>query len=188
MSAPSAATSCGFFPDGQQEQRPVRTSAGNLLRMNLDRVGRSGIHYAAAEGRLVDVAQALHAGANSGQPDANGWTPLHLAAQGQHADVAEALIRAGAPIDAADAYGKTPAFGRPVQCPSRRGTGRPGAAGCRRRSGREEPQRHQPARPCANPREPRPPAVPGGQVTADPRCRRGGVEQVRRQPVVATAS
>lgn len=76
--------------------------------MNLDRLGRSEVHYAAAEGRLADVEQALDGGADTGQPDANGWTPLHFAAQGQHADVADALIRAGAAVDAPDAQGKTP--------------------------------------------------------------------------------
>lgn len=75
--------------------------------MNLDRSGRSNLHYAAAEGRLAEVVEALRTGADPGQPDAAGWTPLHFAAQGQHADVADALIRAGAPVDAADAHGKT---------------------------------------------------------------------------------
>lgn len=76
--------------------------------MNLDRLDRSEVHYAAAEGRLAAVEQALDGGADPGQSDANGWTPLHFAAQGQHADVADALIRAGADVDAADAQGKTP--------------------------------------------------------------------------------
>lgn len=76
--------------------------------MTLDRVGRSEVHYAAAEGRLADVEERLRAGAGPGQPDANGWRPLHFAAQGQHADVAEALIRAGADVDAVDAQGRTP--------------------------------------------------------------------------------
>lgn len=54
------------------------------------------------------MEQALRTGGDPGQPDANGWTPLHFAAQGQHADVANVLIRAGACVDAPDGHGKTP--------------------------------------------------------------------------------
>jgi ankyrin repeat protein len=41
----------------------------------------------------------LDAGADVAHPNAHGWTPLHQAAYGNHADLAQLLLDAGAPAD-----------------------------------------------------------------------------------------
>lgn len=74
----------------------------------LDRAGRSDLHYAALEGRTADVTRLLESGADPALADRQGWTPLHFAAQSLHADIGRALIAAGAPVDAADRTGRTP--------------------------------------------------------------------------------
>ena len=47
-------------------------------------------------------------GARADLADDNGWTPLHFAAQARSVPVTEALVAAGAPIDALDTDGNTP--------------------------------------------------------------------------------
>ena len=42
--------------------------------------------------------------------DAEGFTPLHLAAQQQQEAVVEVLLAFGVPVDAVDAWGNTPLF------------------------------------------------------------------------------
>jgi len=42
--------------------------------------------------------------------DASGWTALHFAAGGYHVALAEALLEAGADVDAEDSHGNTPLF------------------------------------------------------------------------------
>ncbi len=54
------------------------------------------------------MERALAAGADPNAADANGWTPLHFAAQEQQAAIATALLEAGAEVDAQDAHGRTP--------------------------------------------------------------------------------
>lgn len=80
-------------------------------------VGRGGarpmrytlLHIAAQRGRLDNVKFLLSYGAN---PDARdpgqGATPLHLCAEGNHVQVAEALLKAGADVHAKDRAGRTP--------------------------------------------------------------------------------
>ncbi|MBO0730204.1 MAG: ankyrin repeat domain-containing protein [Acidimicrobiaceae bacterium] len=56
---------------------------------NVDRAGRLQLHYAALEGRVPDVAAYLQQHRDDvNLADKAGFTPLHFAAQGQHADVA----------------------------------------------------------------------------------------------------
>jgi Ankyrin repeats (many copies) len=75
---------------------------------NVDRAGRSTLHYAAAEGRAADVAAYLQEhGGDVNLADKAGFTPLHFAAQGQHADVAVLLIEAGADLHARNRFGNT---------------------------------------------------------------------------------
>jgi ankyrin repeat protein len=84
-----------------------------MLAMNeresggVDRLGRSGLHYAAA-GDLAAVRAAIEAGADVSAGDSAGWTPLHFAAQAQRADIAVELLANGAVVDAVDAQGNTP--------------------------------------------------------------------------------
>ena len=52
----------------------------------------------------------LEAGDDPNHPDVDGFTPLHFAAQSGAVDVAEALLAAGATVDARNTYGNTPLF------------------------------------------------------------------------------
>jgi ankyrin repeat protein len=79
---------------------------------NFDRAGRSPLFYAASEGRADDVAAYLQDhGDEVNFVDGEGSTPLHFAAQHQHADVAAVLIEAGADLDARNRFGNTPLWG-----------------------------------------------------------------------------
>jgi len=75
--------------------------------MTIDQAGRTDLHHAANEGRTADVEALLDSGANPALADRQGWTPLHFAAQSQHADIARVLLRVGAAVDAGDVFGKT---------------------------------------------------------------------------------
>jgi ankyrin repeat protein len=75
-----------------------------------DRLNRTPLHYAAAEGDVDQVKDLLGAGSEVNVPDAQGWTPLHFAAQASSAAVAELLIQAGAEVDATDHHGNSPLY------------------------------------------------------------------------------
>jgi ankyrin repeat protein len=60
---------------------------------------RTPIQRAAAEGHLAAIALLLRAGARPDAKDADGVTALVWAAVGGHADVASALIAAGADVN-----------------------------------------------------------------------------------------
>ena len=77
-------------------------------RPGVDGLGRTPLHYAAADGAVAEVARLLAAGANANARDDNGWSPLHFAAQSNSADITNALLGAGAKIDVRDSYGNTP--------------------------------------------------------------------------------
>ena len=77
-------------------------------RPGVDASGRTPLHYAAAEGRDIEVSQLLAAGADPNAQDDNGWTPLHFAAQSVSAGVTKALLDAGANTELRDAHGNTP--------------------------------------------------------------------------------
>jgi len=50
----------------------------------------------------------VHLPADTEEPRAWGWTPLHVAASQEHAGAAELLLRAGAQLNARTASGDTP--------------------------------------------------------------------------------
>ena len=77
---------------------------------SLDRLGRSQLHYAAADGDVTHAQELVAAGQDVSLADSHGWTPLHFAAQASSAAIAALLITAGAPVDAQDAHGNTPLF------------------------------------------------------------------------------
>jgi len=54
------------------------------------------------------VLAALRDGAEVNLADKAGFTPLHFAAQQQHADAARVLIQAGADVHARNMFGNTP--------------------------------------------------------------------------------
>jgi uncharacterized protein len=77
-------------------------------RPGVDGLGRTPLHYAAADGRLDEVRRLLAAGADANARDDNGWSPLHFAAQSSSAGITEALLTARAEIDPRDSAGNTP--------------------------------------------------------------------------------
>ena len=90
--------------------RRAHASLCHAEAVDLDRAGRTPLHYAAAEGDIAFVRELLRDGADPAVPDKAGFTPLHFAAQGQHAEVVAILVQAGAPTEAQDQWGNTPLF------------------------------------------------------------------------------
>ena len=79
------------------------------VAQDLDRAGRSALHYAAVDGDFARVVELIALRADVNLVDrAGGHTPLHFAAQAQHSAIAQALLSAGAEVDARDRFGKTP--------------------------------------------------------------------------------
>ncbi|MFF7967060.1 ankyrin repeat domain-containing protein [Streptomyces sp. NPDC007903] len=83
--------------------------------MDRDRLGRTAVHYAAADGDVDGLRVLLAGGAAAQAVDDAGWTPLHFAAQAQAPSAVEVLLAAGAAVDAADRHGNTPLW-RAVFC------------------------------------------------------------------------
>lgn len=77
---------------------------------DMDRMGRSELHYRALEGDVEGIRTRLAAGDSVGTPDHAAFTPLPLAVQQSQSAAVEALLDAGAPIDAQDKFGNTPLF------------------------------------------------------------------------------
>jgi len=74
----------------------------------VDRMGRTPLHYAAADGDVGLVHKLLESGLSADAADDNGWTPLHFAAQSNAAEIVEVLLNAGASVDVQDGHGNTP--------------------------------------------------------------------------------
>ena len=66
------------------------------------------MHQAAADGHAEEVAQPIAEGEDVAATDNALLTPLRMAALRGQVEAAKALVAAGAPIDARDAYGNTP--------------------------------------------------------------------------------
>lgn len=75
-----------------------------LEQLNADAV-QSGLWLAASEGRVADVRKALEAGAKPDGKPGEFVPPLGAAVSGEHADVVEMLLAAGANVNVA-AYGE----------------------------------------------------------------------------------
>jgi ankyrin repeat protein len=76
--------------------------------LGVDHAGRAPLHYAALEGRLADMVAYLREDRNAvNLADSVGFTPLHFAAQGQQAEAARVLIRAGAQVGSRNKFGNT---------------------------------------------------------------------------------
>lgn len=73
-----------------------------------DPQGRLSLHQAAVNGRTDEVARLVEAGEDVAAADKALLTPLHMACQQGHLEVAKLLLGSGAPVDARDAYGNTP--------------------------------------------------------------------------------
>ena len=74
----------------------------------VDRAGRSPLHYAALEGRIAGVSAHLQDGADVNLADKAGFTPLHFAAQEQHIEAVRVLLGAGVDVHARNRFGNTP--------------------------------------------------------------------------------
>ena len=75
----------------------------------VDPAGRSPLFFAALHGCAADAAAYLQEHVDeANSADREGFTPLHFAAQQQHADVAALLIAAGADPNARNRFGNTP--------------------------------------------------------------------------------
>lgn len=79
-----------------------------FVKQNLDKAGRSDLHYAARDGDARKAARLIMAGADVNLRDSRGYTPLHFAAQEQKVEVAKVLLDGGAKIDEPDNDGNTP--------------------------------------------------------------------------------
>jgi ankyrin repeat protein len=77
-------------------------------REELDRAGRSALHYAIVDKKSDEAARLIRAGADINRQDKKGWTPLHFAAQEQTLEIARLLLEAGARVDEKDSNGNTP--------------------------------------------------------------------------------
>ena len=77
-------------------------------RPGVDRVGRTGLHYAALNGDLSETLRLLAAGLDACAKDDHGFTPPHFSTQSNCLPVSEALLSAGAEVDAVDRNGNTP--------------------------------------------------------------------------------
>jgi uncharacterized protein len=75
---------------------------------DVDRAGRSPLHYAAVNDDLDAAEAELARGADVGLQDHQGMTPLHAAAQQGSVNVARVLLARGAPVDSVDQWGNTP--------------------------------------------------------------------------------
>ena len=91
---------------------------------NVDKLGRSELHYAVGDANSQKVAALIALGADINRQDRNGWTPLHFAAQLSHdehaVEIAAILLKAGATIDLKDSFGNTPLFKATFSPPSPR--------------------------------------------------------------------
>jgi len=77
-------------------------------RVSGDPQGRISLHQAAVAGRVDEVARLIADGEDAAATDKALLTPLHMACQQGHLEVARVLLAAGAPVDARDSYGNTP--------------------------------------------------------------------------------
>ncbi|MSU77012.1 MAG: ankyrin repeat domain-containing protein [Gemmataceae bacterium] len=85
----------------------ILTRGSSVAVHELDREGRSKLHYAAADNDVDLVGQLIRSGQNINLQDNHGFTPLHFAAQQQNVEVARILLNAGAVIDAKNEHGNT---------------------------------------------------------------------------------
>jgi len=82
--------------------------AAKNKNVNLDRAGRSELHYAVVDRNLERVKELVRQGMDVNLADRNGWTALHFAAQNNDAETARFLLDSGAAVDPKDNYGNTP--------------------------------------------------------------------------------
>ncbi len=85
-----------------KSHRPSARTAG------IDLFKRTELHDAAIAADGARCRQLLAENANPNVVDTLGWTPLHFAADRQAIEVVDALLAAGATVDALDKHGNSP--------------------------------------------------------------------------------
>jgi len=79
------------------------------MSVEIDRDGRSKLHYAATQNAAAwKVQRLIDEGCDVNLHDRHGMTPLHFACQEHSLENARVLLAAGAQIDARDKHGNTP--------------------------------------------------------------------------------
>jgi ankyrin repeat protein len=73
-----------------------------------DPMGRSTLHYAAADNDVAQVRRLVQGNPDIHLQDNMGWTPLHFAAQARSLEIAKLLVAGGAHVDVKDSHGNTP--------------------------------------------------------------------------------
>ncbi|HSW74524.1 MAG TPA: ankyrin repeat domain-containing protein [Candidatus Saccharimonadales bacterium] len=74
----------------------------------LDRAGRTELHYAALHNEAEKMEQLITDGCDPNLPDKQGMTPLHFAAQSKSFDALKLLLELGVSFDSEDWQGNTP--------------------------------------------------------------------------------
>ena len=73
-----------------------------------DPLKRTELHYAAVEGNHERVEELLGSGVDPNEPDSQGFTPLHFAAQAYEPAIVARLLASGAVVDAVNGVGEHP--------------------------------------------------------------------------------
>ncbi len=77
----------------------------NPASFEVDKQGRSELHYAAADGNIGKLKELLACGAAINLQDKNGWTALHFAARASSPECTAELLKAGASVSLTDSFG-----------------------------------------------------------------------------------
>jgi ankyrin repeat protein len=76
----------------------------------LDPARRTQLHYASLTNDVPEIRRLFASGADANIVDAQGFSPLHLAAQEYAIEAARELLSSGAVVDARNLWGNTPLF------------------------------------------------------------------------------
>ena len=101
-----ASAGCGACGDAWRRDAQLRAALGAAL---YGTARRTRLHWACAAGRLPRVLELLDGwGSSIRSEDAEGHTPLHLAARKGHVEVVRELVRRGAVLEARTFKANTP--------------------------------------------------------------------------------
>jgi ankyrin repeat protein len=94
---------------GALQQLREALTTNNVNAFQFGHEGSTTLHYT-TKGHLECVKLCIEMGANVNVCHADGWTPLHHAAQNGTADIVRVLLDAGARVNAMDMEEHTPLF------------------------------------------------------------------------------
>ena len=92
----------------KDQNSPSSSSASSNVKRMEEEHAEMDLRTAAKNGILERVRMIVEQGADKGQSDVNGCTPLYLASLYGHFDVVEYLVEQGASLDKTDNDGWTP--------------------------------------------------------------------------------